>query len=354
MSRVRFLLVALIRKETMKKILIVLLSLAISIFGISGISPASATTCPFGGSPNWKGECDTTTENGEEYFGPPMTEEEAKSHTSNHSSLDTSDTSKENVSDTSTQNVSDTSTQNVSDTTVQNVSDTTVQNVSDQPTTNNSLYVGPTNNFDLSNYLQEKVPEIVKSNPDVPHGYAAVDVDGNILNIMSCTYNICGKNNDWVNSSIFGGQFPKGTRIILQTLSDEKTGNVAGYMDAKYDNITKSFSITDRKGVVFQIPITYPGSQELVCIKNCDLPATQEITQEGLENINIVQENSTEKNLTPMIFSTKLKPNTFATIVAKNKNKTKIWKTKVNKNGIAKIKVNKKYKKWNFKVKVGS
>ena len=32
---------------------------------------AVASTCPYGGSPNWQGVCDTTTDSGESYFGPP-------------------------------------------------------------------------------------------------------------------------------------------------------------------------------------------------------------------------------------------------------------------------------------------
>ena len=32
---------------------------------------AVASTCPYGGSPNWQGVCDTTTDSGQSYFGPP-------------------------------------------------------------------------------------------------------------------------------------------------------------------------------------------------------------------------------------------------------------------------------------------
>ena len=41
--------------------------------GLIVVSPAQANMgCPYGGSPNWQGVCDTTTENGESYFGPQV------------------------------------------------------------------------------------------------------------------------------------------------------------------------------------------------------------------------------------------------------------------------------------------
>lgn len=56
----------------------------IAIFASMGIlliySPSAIAdnlTCPYGGSPNWQGVCDTATDFGESYFGPPLTQEEA-------------------------------------------------------------------------------------------------------------------------------------------------------------------------------------------------------------------------------------------------------------------------------------
>jgi hypothetical protein len=327
--------VALIRKETMKKIIIVLLSLVLYIFGIFGISPVSATTCPFGGSPNWKGECDTTTENNEEYFGPPMTEEEARIYTENNSKPKTSDSNNSNSESSSNEN---------------NLTSTD----SSFNTSNNE------------NISQNSTIETITQNPDLGHGYAAIDTNGNVLNIIVCAHNVCGKDSNWLNLAISQGVFPPGTKLVLQTLRNQETGNVAGYIDAWYDNEKNIFTVNRpicagtmdnqvcNTKAIFEIPVAYPGSQELKCIQNCDVPVVGEQEQENTNSSSTIQENNTEENLTPMIFSTKFKPNSFATVVATNKNKIKIWKTKVNKKGKVKININKKYKKWNFKVKVGS
>ena len=314
----------------MKKIITILLSFVLIIFGISGISPVSAATCPFGGSPNWKGECDTTTENGDKYFGPPMTEQEAKIYTDNNSKSNTT------IPTTSSNDISVSQESNISE---------PISSTSNTSSSSVSTIVSSESN---------QTPEVVVSNPDVFHGYAAIDLDGNVLTVIVCNYNVCEKNSDYLSIAIKEKVFPPGTRLVFQTLREENTGNVAGYMNAKFDEQTKSFTITDKNGAIFHVPIDYPGSQELTCIQNCDAPAIDEENQENISDYNFVQENDIEENLIPMIFSTKLKPNTFATIVAKNKNKTKIWKTKVNKKGNVKIKINKKYKKWKFKVKVGS
>lgn len=43
------------------------------LLGFVAVSPAQANMgCPYGGSPNWQGVCDTTTEDGDSYFGPQV------------------------------------------------------------------------------------------------------------------------------------------------------------------------------------------------------------------------------------------------------------------------------------------
>jgi hypothetical protein len=58
----------------MKKLIIFGLSLMLPFLYISS---AVAGTCPFGGSPNWKGVCDTTTDTGQSYFGPTLSQQDA-------------------------------------------------------------------------------------------------------------------------------------------------------------------------------------------------------------------------------------------------------------------------------------
>lgn len=55
----------------MKKMLAIGVSSFLLFFGMSNISPVQAKMgCPYGGSPNWQGVCDVTTEDGNSYFGP--------------------------------------------------------------------------------------------------------------------------------------------------------------------------------------------------------------------------------------------------------------------------------------------
>jgi hypothetical protein len=359
----------------MKKIFVSFISAALIVFGMSVFSPVAAASCPFGGSPNWKGECDTTTENGEEYFGPPMTEEEAKIYTENNSKPKTSEPSNANDSvatkcpfggSPNWQGVCDTTTEDGKEYHGPPMTETQVQ---EHNQNNNYFPVTPNTSSNVanegvsSNNSNDNVPEIVIANPDSAHGYAVVDASGNVLNAIVCAYNVCGKDNNWLNLAISQGAIPSGAKLILQTLRDQETGNVAGYMNAKYDFNNKIFIINGsicagdfnnrvcNTEAIFKIPVAYPGSQELTCIQNCDVPTVEE-EQNNTSGPVVTQENNIEENLTPMIFSTKLKPNTLANIIAINKNKTKIWKVKVNKKGIIKINIGKKYKGWKFSVKV--
>ena len=59
----------------MKKIIIGMLFFALPFIYMS--NAIAGGKCPFGGSPNWQGVCDTTTDSGQSYFGPTLTQEEA-------------------------------------------------------------------------------------------------------------------------------------------------------------------------------------------------------------------------------------------------------------------------------------
>lgn len=207
-----------------------------------------------------------------------------------------------------------------------------------------------------SSSVDSTVPKEVTDNPNEEHGYAVVREDGTVSNIVVCSYSVCGANNDWLDTAIRNGAIEPGSRLVLQTLKDKETGNVAGYREAKYDSQTNSFTVTicnqmgpngcTDNGETVQIPVAYPGSKEPTCISNCN------VVVENNENIIENQQISIiEEKTFPMIFSTNLKPNSLAKVIAKNKKRTKIWKTEVDKKGIVKIKVNKKYQKWNFQVK---
>ena len=57
----------------MKKTFIAIITVSLAVFGMSGFNPANAKMgCPYGGSLNWEGNCDVTTEEGNSYFGPPI------------------------------------------------------------------------------------------------------------------------------------------------------------------------------------------------------------------------------------------------------------------------------------------
>jgi hypothetical protein len=211
--------------------------------------------------------------------------------------------------------------------------------------------------------VDNSMPKEVTDNPDLGNGYAVIDSNGVISNVIVCSYNVCGANNDWLDVAIKNGAIQPGSRLVLQTTRNKETGNVAGYTNAQYNNETNTFTVNGsicsgnrenqicNTDAIFEIPVAYPGSQEKVCIQNCDVPIVEE-EQENTEIPVVIQDNNIEENLIPMIFSTKLKPNTIANIIAKNKNKTKIWKVKVNKRGIIKISIGKRYKGWKFSVKV--
>jgi hypothetical protein len=218
---------------------------------------------------------------------------------------------------------------------------------------------------DVTPIVDVSVPKEVTDSPDLGQGYAVVGADGVVSNIIVCSYNVCGSNNNWLELAISNGAIQPGSRLVLQTTRNQETGNVAGYIGSTYNPETNSFTISKCSQMlhtccaegtpVYQIPFAYPGSQELTCVSNC-IVVVEEENSESVENNEIINNNEnivSEENFS-MMFSTNLKPNTFANIVAKNKNKTKIWKVKVNKKGIIKINVGKKYKKWRFEVKVGS
>lgn len=57
----------------MNKKIIYTFAAPLLIAGFFNSSPAQAKIgCPYGGAINWQGMCDTTTEDGDQYFGPPI------------------------------------------------------------------------------------------------------------------------------------------------------------------------------------------------------------------------------------------------------------------------------------------
>lgn len=59
----------------MRKIIFGMLIMTLPFIYVS--NAVAGGKCPFGGSPNWQGVCDATTDSGQSYFGPTLTQEEA-------------------------------------------------------------------------------------------------------------------------------------------------------------------------------------------------------------------------------------------------------------------------------------
>lgn len=98
-------------------------------------------------------------------------------------------------------------------------------------------------------------------------GWAVLDSNGNTVNIIVCTPEVCG-------SGTFGGN-----RVVLQTLQDPVTHNTAAYVDAHYNEQngqwTREIVSTTPNGQpnpVVEIPLAYPGSVPMPCIANCPTP----------------------------------------------------------------------------------
>jgi hypothetical protein len=94
--------------------------------------------------------------------------------------------------------------------------------------------------------------------PDEIGGWAVVDENGNVTNIIVCTPEVCG-------SGTFGGN-----TVIFQTHKGED-GNVAGHWNSQYDAEKNVWTVTDSQGNTYELPKDYPGNfQDPVCYENCN------------------------------------------------------------------------------------
>lgn len=73
-------------------------------------------------------------------------------------------------------------------------------------------------------------PCLDSADPTYRCGWAVVDDDGSVVNIIVCSFEVCG-------SGSFGG-----SRVVLQT-RQESNGNVSGYLPAYYDSAKNRFYI---------------------------------------------------------------------------------------------------------------
>lgn len=318
----------------MKKNISVTVALSTVLFFIPNYV-ANANTCPFGGSPNWQGQCDTTTENGESYSGPPMSQEEADRYTQENSII---------------------------------VNDPEAPKIIQEPPVNNDESV------------DSSPPQISSGDHS---GWMAVNPDGSpASDIIVCTIEVCGQTgeNSWLDTAIKDGTLSPGVTLVLQTLQDpieaansiNGVGNVSGYPESRYDFINNRWIMDGPDGSVYQIPLAYPGTDLggntnlPFCIENCpiieapeeilDQPIVEEIPDGNLSTTqtrNFVKKITTSKKN----FSFKIKINKknkvkFGKIwVIAQKNKIKnVWKFEINKKNKVFITLPIEYLEWNISI----
>lgn len=100
-------------------------------------------------------------------------------------------------------------------------------------------------------------PPLVSPPPadDAPRGYAVVDANGNVTNVIVCAPSVCGS-----------GSFA-GMNVVEQTAPDPVSGNVVGYMDTTYDAATGTFTQVDPGSqAVYTLDKT---NQSWHCASNC-------------------------------------------------------------------------------------
>lgn len=200
-------------------------------------------------------------------------------------------------------------------------------------------------------------------------GWAMIDDSGKTINIIVCTPEVCGS-----------GWFA-GARVVLQTLQDpveaatspNREGNVAAYMDGRYNFETNRWTIPGRDNSINQIPLAYPGidkggnSNFPICIENCPDPnLNQEVFS---QTNNESQPLSSSNNSTEIVQrSVAVKPEVLQdslvitkklenkilknkiTIVATKDLKKKVW-TRIVKNNLVDIRIPKKYLTWKISIR---
>jgi hypothetical protein len=213
--------------------------------------------------------------------------------------------------------------------------------------------------------------------PDEVGGWAVVDENGNVTNIIVCTPEVCG-------SGTFGGN-----TVIFQTHKGED-GNVAGHWNSQYDAEKNVWTVTDAQGNTYELPKDYPGNfQGPVCYENCnavsnpngegfidlddnstDAPVTLDLSCWNGPDLCINQipteisnTATTKYYLYPRVavFS-KIYNQSIVTrskafigkktvrIVASKNNENFFWKIKANKNGLVRFKIPEEYIDWSFRV----
>lgn len=336
----------------MKKNISTTIVLSIFLFFVPN-NVVNANTCPFGGSPNWQGQCDTTTESGESYFGPPMSQEDANRYTEENSiTVDSYDSVENN--------------QNIS------INDGRVQ-VSDAHPVDSGM------------------------SPGEHGGWAIVNPDGSAGGTIVCTPEVCGQTGDGslLDTMIKNGSVSSGATFIIQTLQDpveaanseNGVGNVAGYSGARYDFVNKRWTIKDNTDKyiftfnppIYQIPLAYPGTDLggntnlLSCIENCPVEEPEgdidiladDSPSEGPGGSNVIENTSSTETFARSIFvDTKTKNTSLSFVskvhkkrairfgkiwvIAKNNIDKKIWKFDVKKKGGVLIVLPIKYSDWNI------
>lgn len=294
-----------------------------------------AETCPHGGSLNWQGVCDTTTDSGQEYFGDPIL----------------------NPITEDVGSVPGVVAEPINLQPIQNPNDSlpppSEEIIQENPWLNSSIDPEPNNS------------EIDPISQDEPETWAVIDENGKTLNIISCDIDFCGSG--WIPTQYDGFTPIEWARVVLQSRRDPESGNNNGGHWGQYNFQSGIWTETTPEGVVYQIPVEH--GQDPFCISNCPVDTPEEVvdqpeeesSEDQLSNEEIVESQfrnfSTKTTMVGNRFqfkhaAHKKKMVKFGKIwlIAKNKNEKKVWKFNIRKNGRINVILPIEYIDWDISV----
>ena len=333
----------------MKKNIFTFLTTACLISAPMQMAQAQTLVCPYGGSPSWNGQCETSTDSGDSYVGPPMSQEEANTYIPTPPP----------VTPKPTPTTNPTVIPVPSPGYIPPPSESPSQNLDTLPLPSQELInqngwvsasIDPSLNDSKTDPISQDEPEI----------WAIVDANGNTLNTIVCDIDYCGSG--WIPTRFNGSTPVEFARVVLQVARNPETGEYGGGHFGTYNFSTNVWTLTTEDGVVYEMPTEY--GQDPVCIENCPIfkpypdpdPESEE-PEIPEEDTIVVQERkifakpSTTGN--NVIVSAKINHkvlNNKVFVIAKKGNKKKVWATTITKKSIN-IKIPKKYLSWNISIR---
>lgn len=306
------------------------------------VQNAQALVCPYGGSPSWNGQCETTTDAGDSYFGPPMTQEEADGYVSREPSKVIVSEETENSEVNFLSNTNET-TNEITPTQNFNVP----QNLIDQNYWSN-ISIDPEINNDEINSISESQQEM----------WAVVDQNGNTLNIIVCNEAYCGSG--WIPTNYVGNVPTDFVRVVLQGSRDPESGKYNGGHWGKYNFESNTWTKIKDDGSVYQIPVEYGA--EPFCIANCPILLEENGERFTTENtdssvtseprsFNVVVQKTNKTVSFKQKFPNRknIKSKNIWVIATKGAEKF-VWKFRAAKNNKTNIVLPIKYADWNISV----